>query len=233
MKGIKVFVSAFVAMLVFGAVGANSAAALLFLTHSATELFLVLNLNTAAKPALLETAGGNKVECPSVLGDGLLLNKTDLAAKALLTLHKCTFAGMICTSAGEPNGLITTLELDALLVTLLDGKYGLVLLAEKGNLAEFTCGGVVSFSVAGTVAGEYTEGKTESEVAKLESKLEFTKGAKAGEPGIKDYWTLEGIVDPKLTSTLTGLLNERSESNMQAVLEVVTHFSGFVCHTPS
>jgi hypothetical protein len=233
MRTIKALGLAFVAMLAFSSLGVSSASALLFLTKNPSELFLVLNLNSAGKPAILETAGTNKVECTFVLGHGIILNKTDIAEKILFTFHGCkqALAGA-CNSPGEPSGLITTLELDALLVTLLNGKYGILVLPEVkgGNAAFFSCGGVINVVVKGTVAGEFTETKAESEVEKEEGKVVFEKGAKAGEQAIKDVWTLQGIVADKLESSITGLFSESGESNEQAEGDIRTPFKVKFCH---
>jgi len=235
MRSIKVLGLAFVALLALSVVGVGSASALLFLvTGASSETFNVNNLNTSAKPATLETAGKNTVTCPSVLGKGTILNKTDVAEKILFTFHGCTDSlGSSCQSSGEPSGLITTLDLDGLLITTLGGKYGIVVLAEKGNLAEFTCGsGIVEVKivVTGTVVGEFTETKAESELEKTSSQMQFAAGTKAGEPAIKDYWTLEGIKAAKLESTITGAINEKAESNEAALGDVVTTNGVKLCH---
>jgi hypothetical protein len=236
MRSIKVLGLAFIAALALSAVGAGSASALLFLVKggAASESFTVKNLNSSAKPATLETAGKNTVTCNSVLGKGTILNKTDVAQKILFTFHECTDSlGSSCQSANEPSGLITTLDLDGLLITTLNDKYGVVVLAEKGNLAEFTCGSglfEVKIAVSGTVAGEFTETLAESQTEKTVAQQEFKKGTNAGEPFIKDYWTLEGIKTAKLTSTITGAINETAESNESALGDVITVNGVTLCH---
>jgi hypothetical protein len=232
---IKMLGLAFFATLAFsavGALGAGSASALLFLTQSTKELFTVKSLTTAK----LETAL-NAVECATVLGHGLILNKTDIAHTILLTFHECKVAGTTaaCTgtsNANEPSGLITTLELDALLVTLLPStadKYGLKVLAEKGNLAEFKCATVpeTNVTVKGSVVGEFAETLTESETAKAEAKLVFAKGANAGEAKIKDYETLNGVGAAKLESSFTGIFEE---SNQQGTGDVIPLHPVTLCH---
>jgi hypothetical protein len=225
---IKMLGLAFMATLAFsvvGALGAGSASALLFLVagDAASETYTVENLG---KPTL-ETSSKRTVTCESVDGGGTILNKTDVVEKASFTFHKCTssFAGE-CTSGTEPKGLIKTLALDGLLVTLLNGKYGILTLPEKStDEAEFTCKGLLTVTtvVTGNVVGEFTETKAESEVSKTAAKVVFAKGANAGEQAIKDYWTLEGIKAAKLESTLSGGINEGPlESNEQAEGDVKT-----------
>jgi hypothetical protein len=233
MKTIKLLGLAVVAMLAFGAVGVSSASALLFLTQLNPELFTILNLNNSTKKAVLETSEGTKVECESVLGHGLILNKTDIAHGILFTFHSCESLGTACTSPSEKSGLITTLELDALLVTTLTGLYGILILASGGgNLAFFQCGGgLQNIAVKGNVVGEFPAAKATLEGGVEETKAEFTKGTKAGEPGIKDYWTLQGLAIPKLESTLTGLVNKANlESNEVAVGDIMTLHPLKLCH---
>ncbi len=241
MRLIKLLGLAFMATLAFsaiGALGAGSASALLFLTSGgASTTFTVLNLNTSTKPAVLETKGGQKVECEGVVGSGTILNKTDLSHKIVFTFHKCKASfGSTCSSAGEPSGLIKTLSLRGLLVTLLNGKYGIETVSEKGttgDLAEFKCSGLigeVTTVVTGSVVGEFTETKAESEVLKKEAKVEFAKGVNAGEAKIKDYWTLEGVVSATLTSKLSGAVVETAESNEQAVGDVSPAVEVKFCH---
>lgn len=221
------------ALSAIGAFGAGSASALLFLTTLNPELFTIKNVG----PLVFETRGGNKVECEIVLGHGFVLNKTDITHLFLLTFHKCasTFAGP-CTSPNQPQGLITTLELDALLVTLLQSidKYGLLLLAKNGIIAEFTCSNAlvtVKAVVSGSVVGEFEETLAESEAAKKEVKVKFAKGVNPGEPAIKSYWTLQGIAEPKLLITLSGAIIENDvESNMQVLLNIVFLHTVRFCH---
>lgn len=229
---VKMLGLAFFATLAFsavGAIGAGSASALLFLTSGASEeTSTTVNLNTETSPATLEAENGLSVKCPSVLGSGTILNKTDRIDKLLFTFHKCT-AGILgaCTSSGEQTGLIKTLELDALLITLLNGHYGLLILAEKGNQAEFVCGGV-TIEVKGTVAGEFTATAAEAEAGATEMNLVFKKGAKAGESAIKDYWTLEGVREAKMESK--GLGSTFEESNEQANGDAKTANIVKFCH---
>jgi hypothetical protein len=233
-RSIKMLGLAFVAMLAFGVAGVGSASALLFLSTLASELFTVKTLNTASNPIKIETKGSNLFTCNSILGHGSILNKTDRADKILLTLHECKNAvDESCQSAGEPSGLITTLDLDALLVTTLSGHYAFLLLAEKGNVAEFACSSGLAeekIVATGNIAGEFTESKAESEMEKTERKLEFTKGTNAGEQAIKDYWTLEGVQTAKLEFTLSGPINEKAEATMMLVLDIVTPHPGKYCH---
>ncbi len=232
MLGLAFFAT--LALSAMGALGAGSASALLFLTTNAKESFTVKGLTIAE----LETKGKNTIECANVLGNGLILNKTDVAHSIFLIFHKCNIKGLpsaTCTSAGEPAGLIKTLQLDALLVTLLPStsdKYGLLLLAAKGNLAEFKCASLpeTNAEVKGTVVGEFTETLTESQTAKKEATLKFEKGANAGEPAITSYWTLQGTAAPKLESTLSGLANETSESNEKVTSDVVATNNVSFCH---
>jgi hypothetical protein len=222
MRTMKLLGLTFTALLAFGVIGVGSASALLFLTKLSPELFLILNLNSIASPALFQTASGRRIECASGLGDGLILNKTDVAEKILITFHECKSEGTPCLSAGEPSGLITSLELDALLITTLAGLYGIVLLAEKGNVAEFTCAnGLQEGIVLGSVAGEFPASKGLMEVEKEESRLTFKHGTHFGEPGIKDYWTLERIVAPRLAVDLLGLISESNiEASFQGVFDI-------------
>lgn len=202
-----------------GAIGAGSASALVFLTESGREL--LFTAKSLTKP-VLETANGSKVECVLLLGHGFILHNTDKAHKILLTFHGCKNVLLgECKSTNEPAGLITTLELDALLVTLLPSidKYGLKLLAEKGNLAEFTCGiGEAPVVVKGTVVGEFEETLKESETFKKERPLLFEKGVNPGEPAIKDYWTLEGVSTAKLEASINNAPFE--EANQQVLVDI-------------
>jgi hypothetical protein len=235
-RNIKVLGLALIAMLALGVVGAGSASALLFLVKggAASESFTVKNLNNSAKPATLETAGKNTITCNSVLGKGTILNKTDMIEKILFTAHECTDSlGSSCQTAGEPSGLVTSLDLRGLLITTLNDKYGIVLSAEKANHGEGTCGSglfEVKIAVSGTIAGEFTETLAESQTEKTVAQIEFKKGANAGEPAIKDYWTLEGIRTSKLETTVTGAINETAESNESALGDVVTVNGVTLCH---
>ncbi len=226
---IKMLGLAFFATLAFsavGALGASSASALLFLTESGNELlFTIKGLGLA----VLETKNASKIDCKSTLGHGFIVNKSDSARKILLTFHECTSGALgACTSSGEPSGLITTLEMDALLVTLLSplDKYGLKLLAEKGNLADFNCG-IAAVTVKGTIVGEFEETLTESQTNKTEAKLVFEKGANPGEPFIKDYWTLQGVETAKLESTIAGATEEANE---QALADILPNGGVKFCH---
>ncbi len=235
---VKMLGLAFFATLAFsaiGALGAGSASALLFLTTNgvATELFTVLDLNGAGKPAILETASGHTTECETVLAHGFILNKTDEVDKLLFTFHKCKAFLSNCSSSGEPSGLITTLELNALLVTLLNGHYGILILGEKTkHLATYTCG-TEKVVVEGTVVGEFTETKAESEAFKAEAKVEFKKGANPGEPAITSYWTLQGTAAPKLEATITGIINESKVGSSETAVGDVSPLKPVkFCHTP-
>jgi hypothetical protein len=203
-------------MLAFAAIGASPALALLFLVKNSEELFLLLSLFGTG--IIIETASKNLVGCQAVLGDGLILNQTDVAEKILFTFHGCDASGGSCNSADEPAGLITTLDLDALLVTLLSGRYGFLLLAEKGNMAEFECDGdLETETLKGTIIGEFPNDSIGKESETEEKKLIYTPGLKAGEQSIKDWWTLQGVKGPpKLEDTLSGLINESNvESDLQ------------------
>ncbi len=230
MRSAKLLGPAFVVALAFSVFGAGSASGLLFLTQLAKESLTTFNLGKV----ITETKGGNKIECESGLASGLILNKTGLAHNILVTGHKCSsaFAGE-CNSAGEPKGLIKSLELEALLVTLLNGKYGLDVLSEKGALVEYECkNGLINekVRVTGNLVGEFTETKAESEVLKAEMKLVFAKGANAGEPAIKDYWTLGGLGTAKAIGELTGAINETSELGQQGEGDGRPLFAMKFCH---
>ncbi len=229
MRIMKLLGLAFLATLAFSAVGtlgAGSAAALLFLTESGKELlFTIKSLGNAT----FESASGSRFECKSVLGHGFIMHKTDSVRKILLTFHECGSGLTQCTSSGEPSGLIKTLELDALLVTLLSplDKYGLKLLAESGNLAEYTCG-LGSVELRGSVVGEYEETLAESETFKKEVKLVFEKGVNSGEPRIRDYETLNGAGTAKLESKSGGGAFE--EMNLQMLLDLISDGNVKFCH---
>jgi hypothetical protein len=240
---IKMLRLAFLATLAFlaiGAIGAGSASALLFLTLLNLELILILS----HKLALLLTLSGSRFDCKLILGHGLVLNKTDVIDKILLTFHEC--AAVIggssgsCKSsqAGEKEGLITTLDLDALLITTLTGLYALVLLAEKGpstNLAEFTCfGGLQKEIWTGEIAGELPA-KIELEKGLAESTIEFaTKTGETGMPEITSWWTLGGTggPSPKFEATLSGLVNEKTEASWDLTMTILSesHHLFKVCH---
>jgi hypothetical protein len=80
--------------------------------------------------------------------------------------------------------------------------------------------------------GEFPASKATLEAGVEEAKAEFTKGSKAGEPGIKDYWTLQGLATAKLESTLTGLVNKSNvESNEMAVGDIMTLHPVKLCHS--
>lgn len=235
MRIMKMAMAAVFAVLAFsaiGALGASSASALLFLTSTGTsESYTVKSLS---KP-LLETKGGQKVECESVAGSGTILNKTDRVDKVLFTFHKCkAFAELVpCKSSGEPAELIKTLDLSGLLVTLLNGKYGILIQGEGSkHLASFSCGVTENVVVEGSVVGEFTESKAESETFKTVAQVEFKKGAGAGEPAIKDYETLKGLGTPNLETTITGVIKEtKAESSEQALGDVLTTNTVKFCHT--
>jgi hypothetical protein len=193
---------------VVGALGAGSASALLFLTESGKLLLFTLkNLGLA----ILETLNGTKVECESLLGHGFIVHKTDIAEEILLTFHECKSAVGSCTTAGEPTGLIMTLLLSGLLVSLEKptDKYGLRISSEHGpneHLATFTCGTPplsVTVIVKGSVVGEFEETLAESETFKKESKVKFAKNG-VGMPAIPSYWTLEGLRTAKLEASTNG-----------------------------
>lgn len=236
MRSIRVLMLAFVAMLAFsvvGAIGAGSASALLFLTESGKELLFTVK----GGEAKLESSSGLAVACKTVLGHGFIVHKSDEARKILLTFHECSSLGQEClsTQSAEKAGLITTLEMDALLVTLLNGKYGLKTLAEGSgkNLAEFTCGTgflEAKIIVKGSVVGEFTETKAESEESyKKEAKVVFENNpAKAGEAKILDYWTLEGLRTAKLESNSNG--GAFTESNEQATGTITSDGGVKLCH---
>jgi hypothetical protein len=228
---IKMLGLAFFATLAFsavGAIGAGSASALLFLTttSNAEELFTVKGLGNA----VLELATGTEVKCKVTSGHGFLLKSTNYAHKILLTFHECTSPLGECNSAGEPKGLIKTLELVALLVRLLEplARYGLKVLAEKGNLADFNCGILnTSVVVKGAVVGEFEETLTQSRENNTERKLVFEKGSGAGVPFITDYWTLQGVGTAKLETSI-GAAAFR-ESNEQVLVDINTKFNGSFC----
>ncbi len=236
---IKMLGLAFMATLAFsmvGALGAGSASALLFLVAggASSETFTVQTLGAEQK---LETPK-NSVKCTSVEGSGTILNKTDVVDKASFTFHKCssTFSGE-CTSAGQTTkGLIKTLALDGLLVTLLgttEHKYGIVMLPEKStDDAEFTCtNGLVTTKtvVKGSVVGEFKETQAESETSKTAAKIAFEKGTNAGEAKIKDYETLQGVKAAKLESTIENI-ESNVESNEQAEGDITTTNGITLCH---
>lgn len=222
---------AFIVTLIFSGFSAGSASALLFLTSLAIqELFTLLNLNSAAKPARLETKAFS-VACESVLGDGLNEDKTDLAKKILLTLSGCEAPlGGKCQSAGEPEGVIKTLELDALLVTTLNDRYGILLLGGAGNIAEFNCVLVPNVVVRGSVVGEVPETLEDAREPKEEFKVIFAKGVNAGEPAIKDYWTLTSLQAPKLEVSVEG--GKFEGASLEAVIDERAVFSIRLCHEP-
>lgn len=241
MRTVKILWVLFVAALAFGLVGAGSASALLFLTGLAKELFTLANLNSFEAPAVLETAGKNKIECESILGHGSILEKTDQIEKMLFTFHGCVGRPLLgnCSSAGEPTGLITTLELDALLVTLLpgsptNGKFGILVLAEKGNqdnnLAFVSCSTGVNFAVRGTVTGQFTETPQESELEKTESRIKFSSSGVPGEQSPKVVWTLQGLRTDRLESILTGIIGETAETSLTATADMKTPNGLRLCH---
>jgi hypothetical protein len=242
MRTLKLLGLALMATLAFsaiGAVGAGSASALLFLTLLNPELVLILSHTLQ----LLLTLSGSKIDCKLLLGHGLVLNQTDVVDKILLTFHGCEGevggAKTTCTStqSGEKEGLITTLDLDALLVTTLTGLYALVLLAEKGpstDLAEFSCGGLVKVVVTGEVAGEFPE-KIALEKGQAESKIEFaSKTGETGMPKITTWWTLQGTAGPSspFTATFSGLINEKSEASQDGVVTIISEARHLIklCH---
>lgn len=232
MRIIKLLGLMFTAVLAIVAASTTSASALLFVTTGASEeSFEIKGLNTTSNPAILENSGGTKIECPSILGKGIILNKTDKIDKLLFTYHGCKDSlGQSCLTLGEPSGLITTLELDALLVTTLAGNYAILVLGANSEklVAHYECGvGSGPFFelkvlVLGSIAGEFKNPKTELETGIKETKIEFTKGAKAGEAGIKCYWTLEGIKEAKLDSVFSGAINETAELNELLVFDLLT-----------
>jgi hypothetical protein len=227
MKILKSLGLVFIVTLAFGTMGAAPASALLFLTLLSLELFTVEGLTTV----ILATKA-HEVLCENVrpvLGHGFLLNRTDIAEKILLTFHKCSTPLAACNSAGEPKGLITTLELDALLVTLLKAtadKYGLKLLAEKGNIAEFTCG-LENVTVRGSVVGEFEETLAESEAQKASVKLLFSSNGHPGEPAIKDYETLTGVGTAQLIANF-GVADE--EASLEMLVDVTPLHPVAFCH---
>jgi hypothetical protein len=213
MRMIKLLGLALMATLAFsaiGAIGAGSASALRFLTESGK--LLLFTLESLTKP-LLSTAGG-KVNCESLLGHGFVEHNTDRAHKILLTFHGCKLneGSEVCksTQSGEPEGLITTLELDALLVTLLASldKYGLVILSEEHppHLAKFVCGILATLvTVLGSVVGEFEESLKESEENKKEKKVAFEHKLE------QTYWTLEGLQTAKLDANPFGVFEPATQ----------------------
>ncbi len=228
---IKMLGLAFFATLAFSAVGALSAAsasALLFLTANAKESFTVNGLGLQ----LLLTLSNQGTICHNVLGSGLILNKTDFAHKILLTFHGCESPALgSCQSAGEPNGLIKTLELHALLVTTLSGLYAIVILSEKGEAAEFSCG-IAKIKVTGQIAGEFPE-KANLEKGTTEAKLTFErKAGEIGMPKITSWWTLEGTAgpNPQYEAEIKALTTETSPASQDGVADITTPFTLKLCH---
>jgi hypothetical protein len=88
----------------------------------------------------------------------------------------------------------------------------------------------VKITATGNVAGEFTETKAQSETNETERQLEFAKGTNAGEQAIKDYWTLEGVKTAKLEFTLTGAVNEKAETSIVLILDILTPHPGRYCH---
>jgi hypothetical protein len=218
-----------VATLVFSAIatlGAGSALALLFLTSSTKELFTMLGLTSLAKTAVIETKT-MRLECGVMLGHGLILNQTDIAQEISLTLHECDAPTFSCFSAGEPKGLIKMSGLEGLLVSLLDGKYGLKLSAEKGNFAEYSCGGL-PVVIKGSLIGEFTEGRVQAEEVKAGAKLEFGAGTNGGEPKIKDYGTLNGLITPARLELSLGI--EFEEANIKMLMDMEPLHPFKFCH---
>jgi hypothetical protein len=217
---IKMLGLAFFATLAFsaiGALGAGSASALLFLTLSPSgvkellfEVKSLLHFNKVEprNPTLLSSHGN--VECELLLGRGAILNKTDEARKIRLEFHRCKVQNTTqpCTTegvAGEKSGLIITLLLDALLVTLLEvsgqeTKYALKILSEEKppHLATFNCGPIVgTVIVQGSVVGDFEESLSQSQTHKEEAALLFGKFVS------QDFWTLKsGIGEAKLEANL-------------------------------
>lgn len=232
MRMLKLLGLAFMATLVFNAFSTATASALEFLTKLAgQELFTLLNLNSMATPVVIETKGF-KLVCTSILGHGTILEFTDIAHKILYTLSGCEadFVGK-CESAGQPEGVIKTLELDTLLVTTLNTKYGILVLAEKGNIAEFKCflTGAVNLIVRGNVVGETPVTLAQSGQANEELNVVFQKGVNVGEPAIKDYWTLPEIKVPKLEMGPEG--GKFASASLEAMLDMAPVHSIVLCHT--
>jgi hypothetical protein len=217
MRTIRLLGLAFFAVLAFSVVGAvggaTPASALLFLTLSGKELLFEVkslrHLNaTPANPTLLSRNGN--VECELLLGRGAILNKTDEARKIRLEFHRCNvqgFPALRCTTegvAGEKPGLIITLLLKALLVTLLEvrgqeTKYALKIESEERapHLATFFCEGIGTVVVQGSVVGDFEESLRQSQTPKEEAALLFGKFVS------QDYWTLRnGIGTAKLEANL-------------------------------
>jgi hypothetical protein len=206
---IKLLGLAFIATLAFsavGAIGAGSASALLFLTLSPRgQTELLFELKSLTKPIFLSASGN--FECALLLGRGAILHKTDEARKILLQFHGCKLEGTstTCTTAGEPAGLITTLLLDALLVTLLEvplqeTKYALKLLSEvrPPHLATFSCG-IITVILRGSVVGDFEESLRQSQTHRKEAALLF------GRTVSQDFWTLKsGIGEAKLEWSFGG-----------------------------
>jgi hypothetical protein len=229
---IKMLGLAFFATLAFsaiGALGAGSASALLFLTLSGGELLFeiksLLHFNKVEPPhpTLLSSIGN--VECELLLGRGAILHKTDEARKIRLEFHRCRLQGTMfpCTTrgvTGEKEGLIITLLLKALLVTLLEvrgqeTKYALKIESEEGapHLATFECLGE-TIVVQGSVVGDFEESLTQSQTLKKEAALLFGKFV------AQDFWTLRnGIGEAHLTASnprVTALATEDALVDIRA-----------------
>lgn len=226
MRLIKLLGLALAAVLAMSVVAAASASALTFKTTNNEEHFTLLE----TKETKLETLGQSAVvKCTGYHILGFADNLTDKALKVLLTFLGCTETSFnsSCTSSGQSSGTIKTVDLNGLLVWLpgTTRKPGMLLSPASGSIdAKFTCdGGLIEFTVEGSVLGEYT-----GELNKLKPVFPFAYRDKTGETGMQQFteWfeTETGgtaHTGAHLSTTATGLLQftkaESSEVGTGAV----------------
>jgi hypothetical protein len=181
MRTAKIIGVAVAACLALAAAASGASAAELAITTGQAYPQEFLGEATSPPEAVLtNTFNGNEVKCGNTLIKGVLNSPTD--ALVLLLFHKCTakVSGVTvnCTTSGEPTGLIHSALL-ALPVWLDKAKTKPGLLFEKEGtalLAKFTCGGLVTIEVRGSVVAAITEppAKTKSNHMTVSAEVEGT-----------------------------------------------------------
>jgi len=205
-------------------VSATASAEPEYLTKAVVAEGAKIPLTATLSAAFLEAASGTKITCTAGTGSGEVTGPRT-SKNSVTTFTGCESGGNKCTSAGKPEGAVTTVPLEGKLNGISSTLPGVRFFPEAtgrgGVLAEFTCAGVLKVIVRGSIIGMVSGAAgTNAETGKLLSsgKLTFAEAA-----GVQKYTSFsegpEKGEKEQLESSISGGAYEKSGESVVVTLK--------------